>query len=352
MYDEAWLLVHQLKTLILLTTGNRLSMDFSVFHICAGARGWPPHRDRGGDSTGAFRPDREHTPQYVTTWIALSDATTTNSCLHVVSRRHDPGYFGGDEPGVAPMSAILAHGGEAALQHVRALPCAAGSVVQFSHRLLHWGSAAEDADGPASRWRAAPEPPRIALSFASVDDSFEKPFMSRDVLPMPPVDARAALVGSLALLYTQHDPPPPFRRQIFWELVEANEAIFDPGFYGRIRRNVDAEDAGASQVDDGSYSLDALAAPSTKAVLNGPPAQKSVGGPAPMLSARTDAAADTGAFPMFTGPRLLAKLAQLARYRDEGRLTAEQYEKAKCDVKKATLIDPAHAPLSRAAFEE
>ena len=73
MYDETWLLVHQLKHIVLLSTGNRLSYDFSVFHVGAGSAGWPPHRDRGGDSTGAFRTDK--LPQYCTTWIALSDAT-------------------------------------------------------------------------------------------------------------------------------------------------------------------------------------------------------------------------------------------------------------------------------------
>jgi len=96
MYDEAWLLVHQLRELILLTSGTRLGMGFSVFHVGPGERGWAPHRDRGGDSTGAFRADG--TPQYVTTGFALSHATTTNSCLHVVPKKHDPGYLGGEQP--------------------------------------------------------------------------------------------------------------------------------------------------------------------------------------------------------------------------------------------------------------
>ena len=148
MYDETWLLAHQLKRLLILTSGNRLSHDFSIFHVVAGAAGWPPHRDRGGaGATDAFGPDR--LPTYVTTWVALSDATVTNSCLHVVPKSHDPGYHGGDVNGVSPMVAILSAGGEAALQHIRALPCSAGSVICFSHRLLHWGSAAES--GPAVR---------------------------------------------------------------------------------------------------------------------------------------------------------------------------------------------------------
>lgn len=37
MFDEAWMLVHQLKDLMHLVTGNQLIFDFSVFHVHAPA---------------------------------------------------------------------------------------------------------------------------------------------------------------------------------------------------------------------------------------------------------------------------------------------------------------------------
>jgi ectoine hydroxylase-related dioxygenase (phytanoyl-CoA dioxygenase family) len=60
-----------------------------------------------------------------------------------------------------PLHAALPN--KEAFQHVRALPCAAGGAVIFTHRLIHWGSAASK--------RAAQ--PRIAMSFVSADPTFE-----------------------------------------------------------------------------------------------------------------------------------------------------------------------------------
>jgi ectoine hydroxylase-related dioxygenase (phytanoyl-CoA dioxygenase family) len=102
--------------------------------------GWPPHRDRGADSS-AKRFRHDGTPEYATAWIALTPATPTNSCLYVVPKEHDVGYLGGDD-GRNPLSAIFKS--PLAFQHIRALPCDPGAVVVFSHRLLHWGSSADE----------------------------------------------------------------------------------------------------------------------------------------------------------------------------------------------------------------
>jgi hypothetical protein len=167
MYDEAWALVHHLKEVIFLTSGNTLLHDFSVFHVSGkggsgggggggnaresvpgatttagggAAAGWPPHRDRGADAAAnRFRSDGS--PEYCTAWVALTAASPTNSCLYVVPKAHDAGYHGGDGSR-NPLSSIFNTAG--AFQHIRALPCGAGEVVVFSHRLLHWGSAADE----------------------------------------------------------------------------------------------------------------------------------------------------------------------------------------------------------------
>lgn len=353
MYDEPWLLVHQLKHIVLMATGNRLSYDFSIFHVVSGAAGWPPHRDRGGDSTGAFRADG--LPQYCTTWVALSDATCTNSCLHVVPREHDPGYLQGDPPGSTPMGEVLRHGGEAAVQHLRALPCAAGSVIQFSHRLLHWGSAAQS--GPAALWRASPEAPRIALSFASTDPVFEKPFLAQPT-PMPAVSTRAALIASLGLLYAQASPPSAFVRTLFWDVVSTSQDVFEAEYYSMIARNVGAEDAAASQASglsqgygsDASHAAAAAAGPcpacptsavhSVAAVDMGQLQGRSLHGGA--------GAAPDGTYLMFTGPKLEAKLDHLRRLHADGALSDAQYAKAQQDVRTSRLMDPGFAPLARA----
>lgn len=157
-------LTHQVQELVHMCTGNTLIMDFATFFVGSGidasgattretsgrrgrmsggpATGWPPHRDRSSDaSTTAFRSDG--LPQYSTTWIPLTTASTTNSCLYVVPRMYDAGYHLGDH-GKNPLEVIFKD--PAAFQYIRALPCAAGSLVHFSHRLLHWGSAAGTCD--------------------------------------------------------------------------------------------------------------------------------------------------------------------------------------------------------------
>ena len=65
------------------------------------------------------------------------------------------------EDAPTPLQAALPSTG--AYQHIRALPCAAGAAVIFTHRLIHWGSAAS---------RSAVTP-RVAMSFVFSDPDFE-----------------------------------------------------------------------------------------------------------------------------------------------------------------------------------
>lgn len=66
-----------------------------------------------------------------------------------------------EEGAPSPLEAALPN--KAAYQHIRALPCDAGSAVIFTHRIIHWGSAAT---------KRAPCP-RIAISFVFADPTFE-----------------------------------------------------------------------------------------------------------------------------------------------------------------------------------
>ena len=184
LYDEPWAMAHSLRELLDLTTGNVPIGDWSVFYVDpareGGAAGWPPHRDRGNDGTAAVF-NADGTAQYNTVWLPLSDATPSNSCLSVVPRGDDPGYSPPGDGGSSPLGRIF-DGRPEAFQLIRALPCAAGSLVTFTHRLLHWGSRAD----PHSR-----EPPRVAVSFAASTPAFEPPYFRDDAdAAFPPLALR------------------------------------------------------------------------------------------------------------------------------------------------------------------
>ncbi len=109
-----------------------------AWRVAPGETGWGIHRD---DPTKAR--DAAGDLGALTLWIPLTDATTRNGCIHCLPACWDHGYLserGGDIVG--------------SVRHIRALPAAAGSVLGWSHSLLHWGGAC-----------APGEPPRIATSF-------------------------------------------------------------------------------------------------------------------------------------------------------------------------------------------
>ncbi len=111
---------------------------FWAWHLGTEPAGWSVHRDSPAlafTDTGA--------PATMTLWIALSDATPRNGCIYVVPAPWDLQYRNPQAT-----SHILS------LQHVLALPAPAGTVLGWTHALLHWGGMAI----PGS-------PPRISMSF-------------------------------------------------------------------------------------------------------------------------------------------------------------------------------------------
>ena len=48
-------------------------------------KGWVPHRDRRNMS---FRADGA--PEYATVWLALTEATPLNGCMHILPANFDP----------------------------------------------------------------------------------------------------------------------------------------------------------------------------------------------------------------------------------------------------------------------
>jgi hypothetical protein len=92
MYDEPWIMAAKIKQLVYLTTGgNEMNFDWSAFYVRAqpdpdvaaaegvdsgsdtdagsgltAKAGWPPHRDRGNDSTATEGFRQDGTPRYAT----------------------------------------------------------------------------------------------------------------------------------------------------------------------------------------------------------------------------------------------------------------------------------------------
>jgi ectoine hydroxylase-related dioxygenase (phytanoyl-CoA dioxygenase family) len=98
---------------------------FWAWNVAATEHGWPPHRDHAAtarDDHGALAA--------ITIWVPLTDATTRNGCIHCVPAYWDYGYH---NPKASPVISQT--------QCIRALPVAAGSILGWSHALLHWGGA-------------------------------------------------------------------------------------------------------------------------------------------------------------------------------------------------------------------
>lgn len=78
-------------------------------------------------------------PSVINLWIAVTDATAVNSCIHVVPAHADPDY---GTPR-SDSSELFTFDAER-LQAIRALPVPAGSVLGWSTELLHWGGRSSD----------------------------------------------------------------------------------------------------------------------------------------------------------------------------------------------------------------
>ena len=152
VYDELWAVARLPDVAAILTAQlgpGYLQIPHVWTHVVApaiGSSGWAPHFD----GEGARR---------LSMWVALTDATASNGCMHLVPRRRLPASFARDWkafPEIATADAVQA------LHAVRALPVPAGSVLGWSFDVLHWG-------GTCTRV----ETPRRALSleFIAADQS-------------------------------------------------------------------------------------------------------------------------------------------------------------------------------------
>ncbi len=175
--DEVWLLTRAFESVYSAAfPGLRLLTDHYVFLVDpadpAMRRGWSPHRDRV--DMGFTGPER--LPEYVTVWIALTEATAENGCMYLLPAPDDPVYAT-DDPSRLPQDP----------QSALAVPVAAGTPIFWTGRVIHWGG------------RTAPRCPadaiRASLAFAAARPDYETGlFEIADQTRLPTLEMRLELV--------------------------------------------------------------------------------------------------------------------------------------------------------------
>lgn len=216
MFDEAWACGATLAACLAGVTSNVASGDAVAFLVSPGRHLFAgPHRDKPLAGASSFRLDGA--PMFVTAWLSLCAATPASSCLYFVPADKDEGYR---NEGDAIMDALP---GPANWPRIEAQPCAAGDVLCFSHRLLHWGG--EAADGA---------PARAALSFSFADPFFEPAAFDASNLPLPPLKLRLAHVAAQAILYAAQAPLSKGSLALANRMFAAQQKSFDPIYADRV----------------------------------------------------------------------------------------------------------------------
>jgi phytanoyl-CoA dioxygenase PhyH len=205
LFDEPWLVYARLDSLLraLLGPQYRSLAAFFAWSLekSDGASGWGPHRDHAVRTVGD-----SGDPDSITLWVPITEATPDNGCIHLLPASRDPNYWD-----------HLEQCGSTTLQDVRALPAQAGSVLGWSHQLLHWGGRAT----PNARNR------RMSLSAE---------FQRGEGLPLdmtlenrfPTFAERLALVGKQLIAYKHMQRPSAQLLDLAQQLVEGTRYASDP----------------------------------------------------------------------------------------------------------------------------
>jgi hypothetical protein len=177
VFDPFWDLLARLAPTMRAVLGEDCVAlaDFWAWRVLPGRAGWPPHR---GVYERVQRPGE--LPSLVTVWVALTDVTAVDACMHLVEREHDT------DPDLGAIRFDPAHG--------RALLASAGDALIWSADLIHWGGAC----------RADARGPRVSCAF-----SFKARAWPSDVEPLPraapPFEDRLDLIASQIATYGHQD---------------------------------------------------------------------------------------------------------------------------------------------------
>lgn len=182
VYDAFWVMLQRVEHALSEILGGavRVVPDCWVWHVEAKEEqtGWKPHRDRKGHTL-----DSDGTPQIISFWLALTDATPSNGCMYILPLHRDP-----------QMRSVSEGIGLESIQDIRALPVSAGTALCWNHQVLHWG-------GRSSSFAHGP---RISIAFECQRSSvpaFNTPLRTLDSLPS--FTTRLGWIGRQILQY-QH----------------------------------------------------------------------------------------------------------------------------------------------------
>jgi hypothetical protein len=188
VYDELWALARlpDVSDLVASQLGPGYSQIPHIWtHVVpaiVGSAGWPPHFD--GPTTGR-----------ASIWIALTDASLSNGCMHVVSRRKLAPAFDSEQLDTAQVRLADAL---RALHGVRALPAPAGSALGWTFDVLHWGGPCLSAD----RARRA-----LSMEFIIAGAAFnpgETPLPMDG--PFPTFRDRLQMIATAVISYEKFEP--------------------------------------------------------------------------------------------------------------------------------------------------
>jgi len=243
MYNESWMIANIIQRFMVPACGgiNDSIGDFYIFAVLSESemisnqlnsdiyqskyKPGPPHRDRPTAGPSSFN---DKAPCYCSVWLALTPATTSNSCLYVVPLDKDDGYYlSGDAASVRIEDSI-------------AKPLPAGAMLAFSHRLLHWGSSIEPyCSHPVSSDDTSMtiDLPRIAFTTAFASNSFERPYYCHSTYPQnssTPLELRLGLACGQQIQYEHLAPLLKYDLALVRRIFHAQKKYFGSEYYDKI----------------------------------------------------------------------------------------------------------------------
>lgn len=189
VYDQFWRCAR--VPAVVRVVGSRLGTGYAQIphvwvHIVPstpGAAGWGPHFDGGGNGR-------------VSVWLALTDATLDNGCMHLVPSPSLPDAF---RP--LTLNGLIVSAADAfrALHTSRALPAVQGSALGWGFDVLHWG-------GPCVTSGIARR--SISMEFLAAGeapDADEQPLLALEG-PLPSFAARLRMIADAIHTYERFEP--------------------------------------------------------------------------------------------------------------------------------------------------
>jgi len=163
VFYEAFASFH--STLIeILGTGYKLIPNFWLYYIEPndGGKGFEPHRDAEYENTI----DAHGMPTVLTFWISVTEANPYNSCMYILPANRDPEYK-------ETIANLKTGATKFALEDVRALPTAAGTVSFWDQYVFHWGS------------RSSKHAPFPRISYAAYCQRGDVPLVDNAAIDIP-----------------------------------------------------------------------------------------------------------------------------------------------------------------------